>query len=499
MQDESSDTSSILSDEETLLLTEQAALVESGCIVDLRSCSRQSALALATGVARRPPQSRTLIYRIAPQGPHAAPVEGLSRTSGSDAPDSSCERPDPLRYIVEIDLDSRQAAHVLKCQVGLLFMCAGTGESGAVDDLRAWLPLIAPGARVIVHGDLDDRTGPGCALPEGPHGQDLRCTSASGAIRILEKAPPSHGTIRPDYNRAVHDRIATLAERAGYEPWFATARLAYGSYVSRRHKLVYIETPKVACTSLKSFFSSLEGVTFDPRARKPYHKESKLGMLIHQRKYLDIPTFLELTMPELDEILENRASWYRFAISRNPYSRLFSFFCSKILTNEPGYSELFDRFGRIGDVHDLQSHFSSFVTYLSDNFQDFTSREVHVRPQKDLLLSDLIKYNNIFKIEKFEELVESLALRLGDHSLTIPRENKSLIGNWSRFYEEGTATTVSELYRDDFAHFGYSCQIDACERTGRPDSEAGFGSDLDLLGEIVSRNEMIDHLYTYIL
>ena len=72
-------------------------------------------------------------------------------------------------------------------------------------------------------------------------------------------------------------------ERWGHNKDYVKQRLAHTSYVSKKHKYVYLEVPKAACTRIKYIIHTLEKLnpipaTFD---RLP---ETRLFMFIHDRE-----------------------------------------------------------------------------------------------------------------------------------------------------------------------------------------------------------------------
>jgi hypothetical protein len=54
--------------------------------------------------------------------------------------------------------------------------------------------------------------------------------------------------------------VAQRAKDHALDPGFVLGRFIHSSFVSRRHRFLYIETPKAACTKLKHFIAELEGV-----------------------------------------------------------------------------------------------------------------------------------------------------------------------------------------------------------------------------------------------
>ena len=98
------------------------------------------------------------------------------------------------------------------------------------------------------------------------------------------------------------------------------------SYVSIRHKLFYVATPKVACTSLEWWFAALEGHT---RALSENLEGDKSDpeLTIHDNFLKVAPTSTGLMPDQLVEPITSQ-TYFRFAVVRNPYQR--NLFCLAI-------------------------------------------------------------------------------------------------------------------------------------------------------------------------
>ena len=109
--------------------------------------------------------------------------------------------------------------------------------------------------------------------------------------------------------------------------------LRYNSYRSEQYKLFYVATPKVACTSIKWWFAALEGHS------QVLHGitdsiETDHDLVIHETFYKVAPNVTGLTSEDLAVALTSD-SYFRFAVVRNPYKRIFSAWQSKLLLQEP--------------------------------------------------------------------------------------------------------------------------------------------------------------------
>lgn len=289
--------------------------------------------------------------------------------------------------------------------------------------------------------------------------------------------------------------IVEQARARGLDPGYAIGRLAHSSFVSRRHRYLYIETPKAACTQLKHFIAGVEGVPCDID-RTPYLRETRLPMLIHQRRYLQVPTLLDLDAAEARDLLSGQAGYFKFALVRNPYSRLVSAFENKVRLREPGFGNVAHRWSAAETGADVRATFADFVREAIPLFgQQF--REHHFVPQRDLLLPDLIAYSRVFQVERFGEFEDAFSAHLraqgASGPLAFQERNRSLYPNWRLYYDEPTARRVAAFYVRDFESFGYDLESWRLDHT--PPPLVTSQSDAYWRKAIIERNEMIEFLY----
>ncbi|WP_292493746.1 rhamnan synthesis F family protein [Mesorhizobium sp.] len=238
--------------------------------------------------------------------------------------------------------------------------------------------------------------------------------------------------------------------------------LKWNSYLSNRYKILYVSTPKVACTSLKWWFASIEGYTQVLRASSET-EESDPDLAIHDNFHKVAPHVTGLDLESLSEALTSDA-YFRFAIVRNPYKRIFSAWQSKLLLREPLQivpyvkSEFFHH--PIERASDIVAAFEMFLEHLASNeAPSFWDR--HWSPQAALLRPDLINYSKLTKIENAGELSKALGewldVRLPD-PFALRRANESLIPYLPEVISERSGELIRSLYVEDFEAFGYSLQ-----------------------------------------
>lgn len=232
-------------------------------------------------------------------------------------------------------------------------------------------------------------------------------------------------------------------------------RLRYASFVSNDQKMVYVETPKCACSTLKSIFLHLNNI---PVKRIQVGRESTLDMSIHQRDIHPIKSLLDYSFSEQRALLTSD-DVVRFTVVRNPYARVYSAWADKIRQREPGYALLEKKILNELKCKDKELSFKKFVSWLKK--QNLSSGNIHWRTMSSLLFLDEINYSKIIKTESivkdFQYILDKSKLDLSAKELlTNFRVNESLPSDWKSSYDDTTAQVVYELYQEDFNSFGYS-------------------------------------------
>jgi hypothetical protein len=296
--------------------------------------------------------------------------------------------------------------------------------------------------------------------------------------------------------KTAEDEVRLLAEKAGYGTSATLLRFAYGSFVSPTHRYFYMETPKSACTALKHLIVALEGASFD-EASPPFFRETRLDMRIHQRRYVRVPTLLDVDEEVRRAVLAGDPDWLIFAVVRNPFSRLVSVFENKVRFGEPGYRQLEAKYGAVerfgGPRH-------AFAVYVNEIVCDgrAVKTDAHLKPQTEITLPRLIPYTRLFHFEDLGAAIGALHAHIakGKHPppIELNAHNRSLGQDWRGYFDVGTAKKVSDVYRSDFESFGYDPD-DWKPIDGTPELPAPSPREEQWRREVVARNAMIDELY----
>jgi hypothetical protein len=302
---------------------------------------------------------------------------------------------------------------------------------------------------------------------------------------------------RPAAQQAAHP-IILEAQARGLDPVYVYSRMFHTTFLSRRHGYVYVSIPKAACTELKLLIAEVEGGKLNT-AEKPYLRETRVPMLIHQRRLLDVPTVLDMNAGEIGELVSGQSNFFVFALVRNPFSRLVSTYENKVRMHEPGFQQAGQLWGasRAGD--DVRAAFARFVR---EGVPYFKSRigDHHFVDQRRLLIPELIPYSRIFRVEQFGEFENVFFSLLRSKGYAGPLgfsgQNRTRYPNWRHYYDEETARRVAEMYKNDFDALGYD--VNSWRSEGEIPELRTTPDEAYWRRAVIERNEMIDYLHNHL-
>ncbi len=242
-------------------------------------------------------------------------------------------------------------------------------------------------------------------------------------------------------------------------PW---SHLKWNSFYSDKHKLFYVATPKVACTSLKWWFCNLVGFV-DSVQQCDKSIESDPALIIHDNFYRVAPDVTGLDKDKLLPVLSS-SDCFRFCLVRNPFRRIFSAWQSKWLLKEPLQIGSYTQFPFLNLPIDnylaIQIAFEEFLEHLFEyEYPQFM--DVHVTPQFNLLRPDLISFSVVSHIENLIDLSIKLTDHLNADYLNpfLNITNDSLLPFSEIFISNRSIDLIRKMYADDFIHFGYSLDV----------------------------------------
>lgn len=274
-------------------------------------------------------------------------------------------------------------------------------------------------------------------------------------------------------------------------PEDVTERLRFSSFVSLPKRYLYFEVPKAGCSQMKALLRTLENAPPIKLLRGSLRVSSR-DLFLHARENVPLPSLVELDDRTQREVLESK-NFFRFAVVRNPYTRLVSAWRNKVLLCEPDYEDIYFCIeGHLPEWNEKKSlvSFEQFVNYIAKNC-DLATCNIHWRRQVDHVFLGAINFRCIAKLENLRQDLLAFQQHLGSAApLSFGGSNVSApVGDAS--YTQALADQVYDLYRADFEAFGY-------DRASWPAGEklkaAGVPAE-KFCHEIIERNLIISRLY----
>jgi len=268
-------------------------------------------------------------------------------------------------------------------------------------------------------------------------------------------------------------------------------RLAYATFVSLEHRILYMETPKAACTTMKHFLRELCGA---PQIEYPLGelRETRRDMFVHVRSNVPLPSLLDLDDDAQRQVLSS-PEYLRFCVVRNPYTRIVSAWRNKVLYCEPGYEDVYhSMLGAIPPLHGKRMlPFDEFLRFLEGE-PDLCTCNPHWRRQVDLLYVPAIAYTHVGRLENLSETMRMLRAHVNRAALPAIGASNSSRGGGG-VLTESAAARIFALYSADFDTFAY--ERESWHEGAKAAGAGTFMPDQNVFDEIVERNLVISLLY----
>jgi len=222
--------------------------------------------------------------------------------------------------------------------------------------------------------------------------------------------------------------------------------LNYAVNVSLKNKYVFVETAKVACSTIKLTLQRLE-------LEDKYFKR-EVFQDVHVRAYSPLLSLQQV--PDFERLFIND-DYFRFCFVRNPYERILSAYLNKIKGNSMmEKSIILSQLGH--DMRDLSIpvSFEQFISAIEK--QPVSMMNNHWRHQYYSTYQDTINYHFIGKLEKFDEHFSYVMEKVGASPYYI-KEARHATGSSSKFneyYTDDLLERVYNVFQIDFETFRYA-------------------------------------------
>lgn len=279
-------------------------------------------------------------------------------------------------------------------------------------------------------------------------------------------------------------------------PWPVSDHAEQRAITLPRRRVYFMPVPKSGCTSVLWWMASVAGLSREHFELSTRPQVSP-ALTVHDLElWRPANRWRDLTLEQRSEFASD-PSWLRFTVVRDPASRLWSAWQSKLLMREPAFVRRFRKepwFPRVPTEPDhVIEDFRAFVRALAGEPAN-APLDPHWIPQS-VLLAAAPPLTHVGRTERFAETIDVLRAHTGAHGPEqVPRENSGLLPYHPGLYDDEARESLVRLYADDFADFGYP----------HPQSSAdGWYDDwrvvvrpvLPAIGELIDRHERMRKLF----
>jgi len=216
---------------------------------------------------------------------------------------------------------------------------------------------------------------------------------------------------------------------------------------SKKFHYIYVETAKVACTTIKKVLQSAEvGDEFHQNEQLDVHDRENSPLI---QPISDVDSFVDAI---------NSDEYFRFSFVRNPFSRALSCYLDKFVYNE--YERI-----RLSPMLGIDSSeppaFYDFLRAVEK--QEDQARDIHWASQTFLLRPNCIRYSFIGRFEFFQQQFGQVCQRLDFEKYNTITRNKHSTNARSRvldFIGKKEIELIHKIYEFDFTNFGYGWSPD---------------------------------------
>lgn len=244
------------------------------------------------------------------------------------------------------------------------------------------------------------------------------------------------------------NRWKNFSEAAGrYSRYIPIENFNYSVNISLKHGYVYVETPKVACSTIKLTLQRLE------LGDRDFHHEQSAD--IHKRQFS--PLIGPSQVGDLEKFL-SRTDLLIFCFVRNPYTRFLSCYLDKIAGNATQKAQILRQLGYAPSSLQMDISFEQFVSAVEA--QPISVMDSHWRVQYYQTFQDTLSFGFVGRFETFDADFRHVGSLISPdfqrYYTTEDRHRTSANVNLARYYSGELQRRVYEIYRQDFEAFGYA-------------------------------------------
>lgn len=211
---------------------------------------------------------------------------------------------------------------------------------------------------------------------------------------------------------------------------------------SESHRYIYIENPKVACTTIKK-------ILYNSELNSNYFLNNEGDVHDVEKKPLISP----LSNVDRFNNALNNPNVFKFCFVRNPFTRILSCWLDKFVKNEYECSRLAPL---LGFKANYKPSFKDFLLAVAEQ-KDY-ERDIHWSSQEFLLSPDAMRYSYIGRFESLKNNLSlvSEVLNIKDFLILEGTRHATNSSSFiSEYYSDDEIKIVQSIYELDFLRFGY--------------------------------------------
>ncbi|HET7414672.1 MAG TPA: sulfotransferase family 2 domain-containing protein [Arthrobacter sp.] len=240
------------------------------------------------------------------------------------------------------------------------------------------------------------------------------------------------------------------------------------SFVLPRHKMVYINATKAASTTLRWMIADLAGENFESFYAGVGGEQTRfMGIHDGRQRWKKTPRLNDLPPEELAQISPDNG-WFIFAVIRDPYSRLWSAWESKLLLRNVKFMDRYSDQPWLPRVpqsaEQVLEDWRTFVHARPWDHVPGLDKDAHFRSQVQPIKPEGINYTKIYDLRELSSLFSDIHAHLGklglDQELYTLKANDTPLRMTAEVLDGGVKEVIEDAYADDFAAFGDRWTID---------------------------------------
>jgi hypothetical protein len=232
--------------------------------------------------------------------------------------------------------------------------------------------------------------------------------------------------------------------------------------VAPRSKVVYLATPKAACTTIKTMLAEAEGTHRAEMSDRLAIMHVSRAQTIHHPAVHGLRRMVDLPERDQREILAS-PEWTHIASVRDPVSRAYSAWENRIFMRahrrNPALIQLAADAINEGRI-DVVASFARFTIALGENADPFMADQ-HFLPQSHLVRKGHHRIDTLVHVDRPGEMdgLADLITRRSNTTVAARRLNEGLGIPLQRVCDQDTANRLMATYAVDYETFGFDRRV----------------------------------------